>query len=112
VDGDGSKDYIFLDQNRLIVFKEDKSMLLSYNFDFTIDLPPVYYHFAANDRKIGVTASKKGLIYLINNDGSLYKGFPLRGNTLFSIGYLGNTISVFNLIVGGDDNFLYNYVVQ
>ncbi len=112
VDGDGSKDYIFLDQNRLMVYKDNKTLMFTYDFDYTIDLPPVYYHFAAKDRKIGVTAGKKGFIYLINNDGSLYKGFPLRGNTLFSIGYLDNTISVFNLVVGGDDNFLYNYVVQ
>ncbi|MBN2214474.1 MAG: hypothetical protein JW723_09535 [Bacteroidales bacterium] len=112
MDGDGNKDYVFLDQDKLMVYKHDKSQLFSHDFDHTIDLPPVYYHFAAKDRKIGVTAGKKGLIYLINNDGSLYKGFPLSGNTLFSIGYLGNTISVFNLIVGGDDNFLYNYVVQ
>ena len=87
-------------------------MLMSYDFDNNIDLPPVYYHFAAEDLKIGVVSEGNGFIYLINNDGSVYKGFPLRGRTLFSIGYLGNTISAFNLIVGGDDNFLYNYIVQ
>lgn len=112
MDGDGNKDYIFLDKNKLMVFNDNKSALLSHDFDNTIDLPPVYYHFAAKDRKIGVVSEAQGFIYLINNDGSVYKGFPLRGRTLYSIGYLGNTISAFNLIVGGDDNFLYNYIVQ
>ena len=51
-------------------------------------------------------------IYLINNDGTLYKGFPLDGNTLFSIGYLEGAGGEFNLIVGGSNNFLYNYSVQ
>ena len=112
VDGDGQKDFIFLDQNKLTVFKSNKSKLFDYDFDFVINLPPVCYHFAATDRKIGVVSRDRGLVYLINNDGTLYKGFPLKGNTLFSIGYLGNTISHFNLVVGGDDNFLYNYIVQ
>ena len=112
MNGDGNKDYIFLDRNKLRVFKENQSILLSHDFDDNIDLPPVYYHFAAEDLKIGVVSEGNGFIYLINNDGSVYKGFPLRGRTLFSIGYLGNTISAFNLIVGGDDNFLYNYIVQ
>ncbi len=112
MDGDGVRDYIFLDKNELKVFKDDQTMLLSYDFNTNIDLPPVYYHFSASDRKIGVVSEAKGLIYLINQDGSVYKGFPLRGRTLFSIGYLGSTISAFNLIVGGDDNFLYNYIVQ
>ncbi len=112
MDGDGNKDYIFLDKNKLTVFKDNKSVMLSHDFDNPIDLPPVYYHFAAKDLKIGVVSGGKGFIYLINNDGTMYEGFPLRGRTLFSIGYLGNTVSAFNLIVGGDDNFLYNYIVQ
>jgi hypothetical protein len=112
LDGDGNKDYIFLDQDKLRVFKDNKTILLSYDFEGPIDLPPAYYHFGDKDRKIGVVSSKKGIIFLVNNDGSVYKGFPLRGRTLFSIGYLGNTVSAFNLVVGGDDNFLYNYVVQ
>jgi hypothetical protein len=51
-------------------------------------------------------------LYLVNNDGSLYKGFPLLGSTPFSIGVINRTTSKFNLIVGSNDNFLYNYSVQ
>ncbi len=112
MDGDGNNDYIFLDHNKLSVFKQDKSELLTFSADVSIDLPPGYYQFSAKDRKIGLVSKKKYLIFLINNDGSIYKGFPLKGSTLFSIGYLGNTVSHFNLITGGENNFLYNYTVQ
>ena len=42
----------------------------------------------------------------------LYKGFPLKGNTQFTIGYLGDSHNQFNLIVGTRYNFLYNYSVN
>ncbi|MBN2611327.1 MAG: DUF3352 domain-containing protein [Bacteroidales bacterium] len=112
VDGDGHKDFIFLDENKLTVFRHDKTKLFTYDPGVPVDISPVYYHFSANDRKIGLVSKKKCLIFLINSDGSMYKGFPLRGCTQFSIGYLGSTISHFNLITGGDNNFLYNYAVQ
>ena len=51
-------------------------------------------------------------IYLFNNDGSVYKGFPLKGTTLFSISSFPDLKGRFNLIVGNNDNFLYNYSVQ
>ncbi len=112
IDGDGQNDFIFLDRNALMVFNASIKKLFEYDFEATIDLPPAYYHFSASDRKIGVVSGKEKRIYLINNNGLLYKGFPLTGTTLFSIGYLGSTVSHFNLIVGGENNFLYNYIVQ
>jgi hypothetical protein len=72
----------------------------------------VYYYFSYSDRKLGVVSKSKNLIYLINNDGKVYKGFPLRGSTLFSIGYFSSSTSQFNLVVGSDENFLLNYIVQ
>jgi hypothetical protein len=112
MDGDGNRDFIFLDKGSLNVFKSNKVKLFSYNFSENIISKPVYYHFSYSDRQLGIVSKNKNLIYLLNNDGTLYKGFPLRGSTLFSIGYFSNTSSQFNLIVGSDDNFLLNYTVQ
>ncbi|MFO7658076.1 MAG: DUF3352 domain-containing protein [Bacteroidales bacterium] len=112
IDGDGNKDFIFLNEHKLTVFRHDKTKLFSYDPGVPIERSPVYYHFSTNDRKIGLVSEKKCLIFLINNNGSVYNGFPLKGCTQFSIGYLGSTISHFNLITGGDNNFLYNYAVQ
>jgi hypothetical protein len=73
---------------------------------------PVYYHFSHNNRKIGLVSEEEEQIFLINNNGDMYKNFPLEGKTLFSIGYFDLTSSRFNLIVGGRNNFLYNYAVE
>jgi len=112
VDADGEKDYIFLDGNKLRVYKQNKSEIFSFDFPSAIVQRPIYFEFSATDRKLGLVDIEENKIYLLNNNGSIYKGFPLEGTTLFSIGNLDNTDSNFNLIVGGRNNFLYNYSVQ
>ena len=112
VNADGQKDYIILDGNILVVFNADGTEILNFSFSNDISQPPIYFNFSYSDRKIGVVDDTEHKIYLINQDGSLFKGFPLEGSTLFSIGYLETQGGVFDLIVGGRNNFLYNYSVQ
>jgi hypothetical protein len=112
MDGDGRKEYIFLDATRLQVFRENKKLLYEFEFNHPVDFRPAYYNFAPKDKRLGIVSREENLIYMINNDGKIYKGFPLRGNSPFSIGYFGENTSTFNLIVGSNDNFLYNYTVQ
>ena len=112
LNGDGNAELIFLDRNTLSVFSNNATPLFSYRFNESIDTRPLFYQFSATDRKLGVVSHKENLIYLFNNDGKLYSGFPLQGNTPFSIGNFGDSISRFNLVVGSRDNFLYNYRVR
>jgi len=112
VNADGSKDYIFLDENRLSAYNQDKSEIFNFSFPNDIEQPAIYFNFSYSDRKLGIVDSRDNKIYLLNKDGSLYKGFPLEGSTLFSIGYLEREEGEFNLVVGGRNNFLYNYSVQ
>jgi hypothetical protein len=112
VNADGRKDFIILDRDNLVVIDQDRSRILDFSFPNEIVQRPIYFLFSYNDRKLGLIDNRDTKIYLINNDGSLYHGVPLDGNTLFSIGYLENSVGDFNLIVGGSNNFLYNYSVQ
>jgi hypothetical protein len=112
MDGDGYRDFVYLDNKTLKVYRHNKKRMFDYSFSEEIIHSPVYYYFSYSDRKLGVVSKSEKLIYLINNDGSLYKGFPLRGSTLFSIGNFTSTASQFNLVVGSDENFLLNYIVQ
>ena len=112
LDGDGRKEFIFADKGELKVYKHDGSKGFSYDARAEISYAPVVYQFAQGNKKIGLVSSDDNKLYLINNDGSLYNGFPLPGSTPFSIGVISRTASKFNLIVGSGDNFLYNYSVQ
>lgn len=112
IDADGEKDYLFLDENTVSIYKQSKAKIFTYQFKHTIQERPVYYNFSYSDRKLGFVDAEEEKIYLLNNNGNVYKGFPLEGTTMFSIGYLEATGGKFNLIVGGRNNFLYNYSVQ
>lgn len=112
LNGDNKPEYIFLDGDRLIVYNADKSRLFNYRFEKAVHSKPIIYQFSSTDRKLGIVLREENKIYLFNNNGELYQGFPLQGNTPFSIGNFGDTLSRFNLIVGSEDNFLYNYRVK
>lgn len=111
ISGDKQRDIIFLDGGVLRVFNQKGKELFTYKLDEPADFAPIFFDFGLTDRKIGLVENTTNLIYLINNDGSLYEDFPLRGTTPFSIGRLTES-SRFNLIVGNSDNFLFNYSVQ
>ena len=108
INGDGFSEYIFIDNGILYLYDHNRSELFTREFDSDKLGGPINFVFSASDRKIGVIDNNKKLIYLIDKYGGTMKGFPLRGASLFSIGKLSEK-SGWNLIVGGTDNFLYNY---
>lgn len=112
LDGNGKKEMIFADGNELKVYNFDKRMKFSRQFKSEISYSPVTYQFSDRDIKIGIVCANTGEIYLINKDGSSYEGFPLGGSTQFSITNFNRSISKFNLLVGSNHNFLYNYFVK
>ncbi len=112
IDGDKFKDFIFVDKKMIEVINQDKISIFSSIFEENINLKPVCYLFPNNEIKIGISSQPTNEIFLFNSDGTLYEGFPLNGKTLFSIGHLNKASDKFNLIVGGEDNFLYNYQIE
>ena len=110
--GDGAADYIVLNDNVLWAFDESAQKIMSYNFSNTINYPPSVYRFLSGENKIGIVDAAKNNIYLIDGKGALHKGFPLRGCTPFSIGFMSDENRRFNLFVGGNDSYLYNYIVN
>ncbi len=109
---DGIPEFIFVDGNKLDVVMQDGKRLFSFKVKGGISDMPDLYKFSASDVKIGITDRSRNRIYLINSDGSLYEGFPLEGSTRFSIGYFTGSDSRFNLIVGSENHFLYNYSIE
>lgn len=108
VDGDGTGEFLFIDKGKLYLYDSKGSKLFTKEFN-TNDLGgPIGFIFSGNDRGIGVIDNRARLIYIVNHKGEVFKGFPLKGASLFSIGKMSDAPG-FNLIVGGTDNFLYNY---
>ena len=112
MDRDGIPDFIIADNNELKVLKSNGERMFTFKTKEAITLEPDIYKFSTTDIKIGLTNPGAERIYLVNADGSLHEGFPLEGNTRFSIGYFAGSDSRFNLIVGSSNSFLYNYSIE
>jgi hypothetical protein len=112
LDGNRRKEFIFADGNELKVYDSDKRLKFSRKFKSEIIFAPVTYQFSDRDIKIGIVCPASEEIYLINKDGSTYAGFPLKGSTQFSITNFSQFSGKFNLLVGSNNNFLYNYFVK
>lgn len=109
IDGNGSNEYIFTDQESLLVFHGDGSEAFYYGFDDKVGRPGIF-QFAPNDIRIGVTCKAQGQMFLFDSKGKLCNGFPLQGTTDFSISKLGKN-SKFSILAGNADNYLYNYTL-
>ncbi len=112
INQDGQPELIFADKNLLEVIDLKGKRLFSFKINNDIATLPDIYEFSATDLKIGLTDADNNKIYLVNSDGSLYEGFPLEGNTRYSIGYFAGSDSRFNLVVGSQNGFLYNYSIE
>jgi hypothetical protein len=109
---DGQIEFIFADENELEVLDLKGERIFSFKIKSDISTIPDIYQFSSSDLKIGLTDTDNNMIYLINSDGSVYEGFPLEGNTRYSIGYFAGSDSRFNLVVGNQNGFLYNYSIE
>jgi outer membrane protein assembly factor BamB len=112
INQDGQTELIFANENLLEVLDLKGERLFSYKIKSDISTIPDIYQFSSSDLKIGLTDVDNNMIYLINSDGTVYEGFPLEGNTRYSIGYFAGSDSRFNLVVGNQNGFLYNYSIE
>ena len=108
----GNYGYVFVTPHEIMVFNGQGKKIAGRTFKNEMNLTVDIYHFSAGNIKFGLHEKNSKHIYLLNSDCSVYKGFPLLGNSRFSIGFLKNSSSGFNLVVGGDNNYIYNYRVE
>lgn len=109
VTGDRINDFVFVDENMLYVYGLTGNKLFKTKFSSTIKHAPAFYRFSSAKNYIGITEADEGKIFLIDGKGNIADGFPLPGKTRFSIGFLEPGSGRFNLIVGGNEYYLYNF---
>ena len=109
INGDGIAEFIFADGKELTVLNETGKKLFSEEFNSNISFNPNIYTFSSKLKKLGIVTSDDNKIYLVNPDGSLHNGFPLVGNSPFTIGKISSGSSYLNLIVASKDENIYNY---
>lgn len=108
--GDKSKDFIYIDGNKLVVFDRFKKVLSSYTFSSNITIAPKFFSFGRNEQVLGVVADKEKTIYLFDKKGNIIVSRGLVGETPFTVGRLEGNRSL-NL-VSASGNVLYNYLLK
>ena len=103
IDADGNKEYIFVDSSKMMVYGTGGKLLFDNDFGSEVS-QPAFYQFGGQTR-IGVTTAD-GKIYLVNMNGTIYDGFPLDGETQFSICEVAGD---YGLVAGMKKGRLINY---
>lgn len=112
LDNDGLDDFIFASKQILVAFDSSGKQLFETKFKSDISTTPIILSFGKNDVRIGVTTADKNQIHLLTLNGKEYDGFPLQGNTDFSIGKFSNNQEYFNVLVGNNNSGFLNYMIQ
>lgn len=110
IDNDGNGDYVFIDENRIDVFNQSANKILTYSAQANLSSPYIA-ELKKGHKKICAFDEQNGHVYIVNEDGALYKGFPLEGKSAFEVNddFLEKG---FHLIVGSNQNLLYYYSVK
>ncbi|MFC2107649.1 DUF3352 domain-containing protein [Bacteroidota bacterium] len=106
-DKKGGKDFIFLDDNKLVVFDRFKNIIMEHDFKHEMGSSPVIIPVSPTDNIIGVVSGNSNKIYLFDNQGNLLSTPDMLGQTQILVGSLLNDGQL-NLIAGSG-NTLYNY---
>lgn len=110
VNGDGGMDLVFTDAEKLSVYDLSGKLIHEKSLDaHSLDYPYVY-RFSASDNRIGLIDREQNRMLLLSPDGGVSKGFPITGDSPFSIVFSGN--DGFFLFAGADNGTLIKYKVQ
>ena len=103
---------LFLSRNKVYVFN-DKKLLFEQSIPANITASDIFVNSLPKDNtyKTGVFCEDMQKIYLLDNNGEVYKGFPLNATTPFVITDLYGTKDNI-LVAGGTDKNVFTYRVK
>ncbi len=110
VNNDGQDEFIYTLKNRIVVMDNKGKLLFEKHWeDSELDFPYIY-RFSDRDSRIGIMDGKGERLFLLDMK-EVSKGFPIRGNSPFSIAFGDNGSAGFYLFAGSDGTHLLKYRV-
>ena len=112
INSDGQDEFIYTLGNALQVYDNQGKLLMDQQWENAGLGYPYTYRFSARDARVGMLDEKGERLFLLGMQ-DISKGFPIRGNSPFSIAFFdqGNTAG-FYLFAGSDGNQIIKYRVQ
>lgn len=110
VNGDGKDECVFADQTGLKAYGLSGEKIFEKKLEMQRPAYPYIYRFSAGDVRIGLTDEAAHQMFLLLSDGAVAKGFPIAGDSPFSIVFSGN--DGFFLFAGADNGTVLKYKIQ
>lgn len=110
ITGNDYPEFIYADSKKLTVFDRNKKQLFRLDFPDEITHRLYTYRFSENEIDLGVITGEANKAYLVNSSGKIYPGFPVYGNTPFSIRKFRDNEN-FSLISGNQSTKLISYTL-
>ncbi|HIX02589.1 MAG TPA: WD40 repeat domain-containing protein [Candidatus Odoribacter faecigallinarum] len=110
VNADGNEECIATGGSRLAVYTLEGKLLWEKQFDGADLGYPYAYRFSASDIRIGLVDTVQSRLWLLSGTGEVSKGFPVSGDSPFSIVFAGR--EGFFLFAGADKGAFIKYKVQ
>ncbi|PWG80868.1 DUF3352 domain-containing protein [Pararcticibacter amylolyticus] len=107
VSSQASPEFIYFDKSQLNVFNQDGSPVYTYSFEQTVKTAPQLIMLKEGEFRPAFS-SPNNMLFLFEEDGNLFRGFPVKGTGNFNIGYLRND-GIRYLLSGTYDNLLQAY---
>ena len=93
----GQSEFIYALKNRVLVMDNKGKLLFEKHWEGSeLDFPYVY-RFSTRDSRIGMMDGKGGRLFLLDMK-DVSKGFPIRGNSPFSIAFGGKGSAGFRCV--------------
>ncbi|MCF8284761.1 MAG: hypothetical protein K9I48_07275 [Sphingobacteriales bacterium] len=106
--GDAKKDYVFIDNNQLMVFQDDTTVGYNYQFNTTISDQPFVFDYQNGESVLGVISRETEQLYMFNREGVLLNGFPINSSVKPSLLEVNNQK---RMIVATKDGKLIYYLL-
>ncbi|MEP7171168.1 MAG: hypothetical protein ABI855_17500, partial [Bacteroidota bacterium] len=111
VDGDSIPDYMFTEKDQVTAYTNLLTLIFNLSLNGANADGIEKYQLAENKAAIGINSVSSNKLFLINNNGTLFKGFPVKGSTPFVIDELNND-GKYYLIAGSEDGNIYVYSLE
>jgi hypothetical protein len=106
--GNHYPEFIYADEKTVSAFNRNKEQVFKLNLPDNITHRLYTYRFSPSDLQLGIITGEANKVYLIDNKGEIQNGFPVYGNTPFSIRtFSGN--EHFSLIAGNSSTKIISY---
>jgi hypothetical protein len=111
VDGDSILDYVFAEKDQVAAYTKLLTLIFNYSTNDVYADGMEKYQLAENKTAIGIHSASSNKLFLINDNGVPFKGFPVKGSTSFVIDQL-NKDGKYYLVAGSNDGNVYVYSLE